>query len=124
MNNRFNTIFTAIALIAGILFSTITSAHHSAAQFDLSIRDFYIEGVVKTFDALNPHTHIVLEIDDEKGKRDVVFEGHSRNNYYRSGYRPGMVKEGDKITLNVAPMRNGSDGGYVLGVIAADGTRF
>ena len=69
-------------------------------------------------------TGAVLEITDEKGTRDVEFEGHSRNNYYRGGWRDGMVKVGDKITLNAAPTRDGSDGGYALGVIAADGTRF
>ena len=35
-----------------------------------------------------------------------------------------MVKAGDKITLQAAPTKDGSDGGYALGVIAADGTRF
>jgi hypothetical protein len=54
----------------------------------------------------------------------VEFEGHSRNNFYRSGLRDGMVKVGDKITLQAAPMRNGSDGGYVLGGTAADGSKF
>jgi hypothetical protein len=100
------------------------TAHHSAAQFNLSIRDNYVEGTVKQFEALNPHTVIVLEVTDEKGTRDVEYEGHSRNNYYRSGYRPGMVNVGDNVTLNAAPMRDGSDGGYVLGVITADGSRF
>ena len=99
-------------------------AHHSAAQFDLSIRDNHVPGIVKVFDAANPHTRIVLEITDEKGTRDVEFEGHSRNNYYRSGLRPGMVSVGDKVTLVAAPMRDGSDGGYVLGVILEDGTQF
>jgi hypothetical protein len=102
----------------------IAEAHHSAIQFDLSIRDNYVEGIVKEFAVANPHTKIVLEITDAKGTRDVEFEGHSRNNYYRSGWREGMVKVGDKVKLQSAPMRDGSDGGYVLGVIAADGRRF
>jgi hypothetical protein len=99
-------------------------AHHSAARFDLTIRDHYVTGIVKEFKAANPHTKIVLEVTDEKGTRDVEFEGHSLNNYYRSGWREGMVKAGDKITLQAAPTKDGSDGGYALGVIAADGTRF
>ncbi len=52
-------------------------AHHSAARFDLTIRDHYVTGIVKEFKAANPHTKIVLEITDEKGTRDVEFEGHS-----------------------------------------------
>jgi hypothetical protein len=99
-------------------------AHHSAARFDLSIRDNFVTGVVKEWKAANPHTIIVLEVADEKGTRDIEFEGHSRNNYYRSGWREGMVKVGDKITLQSAPTRDGSDGGYALGVTAADGTKF
>ena len=35
-----------------------------------------------------------------------------------------MVQVGDKITLIAAPMRDGSDGGYALGVRLADGTQF
>jgi hypothetical protein len=100
------------------------AAHHSAARFDLSIRDNKVSGIVKEFHVANPHTKIVLEITDEKGTRDVEFEGHSRNNYYRSGWRVGMVNVGDRITLIAAPTRDGSDGGYALGVIAADGTQF
>ena len=34
------------------------------------------------------------------------------------------LRAGDKITLQAAPTKDGSDGGYALGVIAADGTRF
>jgi hypothetical protein len=99
-------------------------AHHSAARFDLSIRDNYVTGIVKEWKVANPHTKIVLEVTDEKGTRDIEFEGHSRNNYYRGGWREGMVNVGDKITLQSAPMRDGSDGGYALGVKAADGTEF
>jgi hypothetical protein len=101
-----------------------TEAHHSAAQFDLSIRDNYVTGIVKEFTVRNPHTRIILEVTDEKGTRDIEFEAHSRNNFYRSGWREGMVKVGDTIRLTAAPMRDGSDGGYVLGVRTADGTEF
>ena len=111
--------FTTVCLLP-----VVALAHHSAARFDLTIRDNLVSGIVKEFTPANPHTKIVLEITDEKGTRDVEFEGHSRNNYYRSGWRAGMVEAGDKITLVAAPTRDGSDGGYALGVILEDGTRF
>jgi Family of unknown function (DUF6152) len=113
-----------MVLVAAALAPGMAAAHHSAARFDLSIRDNMVSGIVKVFEPANPHTKIVLEITDEKGTRDVEFEGHSRNNYYRSGWRVGMVKPGDHITLIAAPTRDGSDGGYALGVITEDGTRF
>ena len=102
----------------------VADAHHSAIRFDLSVRDNYVSGVVKEFVPANPHTKIVLEVTDEKGTRDIEYEGHSRNNYYRSGWREGLVKPGDKVTVTVAPTRDGSDGGYALGVKASDGTEF
>jgi len=112
----------AFAAFVGVPWAA--QAHHSAARFDLTIRDHYVTGIVKEFHAANPHTKIVLEISDEKGTRDVEFEGHSLNNYYRGGWRDGLVKVGDKITLQAAPTKDGSDGGYALGVTAADGTKF
>jgi Family of unknown function (DUF6152) len=113
-------------LVAAFAFMTpwVASAHHSAARFDLAIRDQWVTGIVKEFAPANPHTKIVLTVTDEKGKRDIEYEGHSLNNYYRGGWRQDMVKVGDTIKLNVAPTRDGSDGGYALGVIAADGTEF
>jgi hypothetical protein len=113
-----------LIVLLGLSFAPTVLAHHSAAQFDLSIRDNEVEGIVKVFEAANPHTRIVLEVTDEKGTRDIEFEGHSRNNYFRSGLRPGLVNVGDKVTLIAAPMRDGSDGGYVLGVRLEDGTQF
>jgi hypothetical protein len=35
-----------------------------------------------------------------------------------------MVAVGDHVTLIAAPMKDGSDGGYVLEVVLADGRRF
>ena len=99
-------------------------AHHSAALYDLTIHDNKVTGVVKKFEARNPHTDIILEITDAKGTREVWFEGHSRNNFYRSGWREGKVKVGDKITLIAAPRKDGGEGGYVIGVICADGSQF
>jgi hypothetical protein len=116
--------FSLFAAASMASLSSVSFAHHSAAQFDLTIRDNHVAGIVKVFEAANPHTRIVLEISDEKGTRDVEFEGHSRNNYYRSGLRPDLVNAGDRVTLIAAPMRDGSDGGYVLGVILEDGTQF
>jgi Family of unknown function (DUF6152) len=117
---------TVIGALSSILFAAPFAAwaHHSAARFDLTIRDHYVTGVVKEFKAANPHTKIVLEITDDKGTRDVEFEGHSLNNYYRAGWREGLIKVGDKITLQSAPTKDGTDGGYALGVTAADGTTF
>ena len=67
---------------------------------------------------------LTLRVTDEKGTRDVELEGHSTNNMYRAGYRDGLIKVGDKITVNVAPLRDGTEGGYMVAAVTANGTRF
>jgi hypothetical protein len=105
------------------LLATAVAAHHSAQQFDFG-RSVAISGVVKRFQSINPHMRLVLSVTDAKGTRDIAFEGHSTNNMYRAGYRDGMIKVGDKVTVFVAPLRDGSDGGYVTAASTADGRRF
>jgi hypothetical protein len=114
-------LIAAMALcIAG---GSTVAAHHSAIQFDFS-KSAAITGVVKKFEAINPHMRLVLTVTDAKGSRDVEFEGHSTNNMYRAGYRNNMIKVGDRITVYVAPLRDGSEGGYVTAATTASGTRF
>ena len=104
------------ALAAGAAF-----AHHSAAQFDFQ-NTVDITGVVKYVRFANPHAKIILEVtDDERGTRDIEYEGHSRNNMIRQGLVPDMFGLEDKITIRIAPMRDGRDGGYITAFITEDG---
>ena len=112
---------TATAMI--MLWGAAATAHHSAVQFDFT-RTVAITGVVKKFEAINPHMRLVLHVKDAKGERDIEFEGHSTNNMYRAGYRDKMIKFGDTITVSVAPLRTGADGGYVTAAVTASGQRF
>jgi hypothetical protein len=113
-------IVTAVLLLC--LGAINASAHHSAAAQDFGKR-VEIEGVIKFWEIANPHGRVVLQVTDAKGTRDIEFETHSRNNVYRSGYRDGMVKAGDKIKISIAPNRDGSDGGYVTGFVTAKGEK-
>jgi hypothetical protein len=103
--------------------ATTASAHHSAVQFDFT-KQVPIKGTVTHFRAINPHMQLTLRVNDGKGERLVEFEGHSTNNMYRNGYRKGMVNEGDVITVNVAPLKNGGEGGYVVSADLAGGQHF
>ncbi len=96
------------------------AAHHSAALFDFAQRA-HAEGVVKSIRVINPHMSLTLSVSDAKGTRDVDFEGHSVNNFYRAGWRPGMVKVGDRIKVTFAPRKDGADGGFINAFTTADG---
>jgi hypothetical protein len=112
---------SALALVVAL--GATASAHHSAVQYDFA-KSTTITGVVLKFQAINPHMRLTLRVTDEKGTRDVELEGHSTNNMYRAGYRDGLIKVGDKITVTVAPLRDGTEGGYMVAAVTADGTKF
>ena len=117
MNRPFFAFSMALAFCA----AAPALGHHSAVQFDFQ-NPVNLTGVVKVAQFANPHAKIILEVtDDKRGTRDIEFEGHSRNNMYRQGFRPNMMQTGDKITVRIAPMKDGSDGGYVTALITADG---
>jgi hypothetical protein len=98
-------------------------AHHSAAQYDFT-QNMTVTGTVKHMRVANPHMDLTLEVGEGKARHDVAFEGHSANNLYRQGWRRDLVKEGDTLTIVVAPRHDGADGGYVKSVRTADGHTF
>jgi hypothetical protein len=118
-----NKMIRTLTVITAALVAGVALAHHSAVQFDFGKNVSYT-GTVKRFRAINPHMDLLIELNDEKGKREVRFEGHSTNNMYRSGYRKDMVKVGDKLTVHAAPFRDGPEGGYVISATLADGRFF
>ena len=110
-------------LVVGILLgSALTArAHHSGAGVDRT-RTVTVTGVVKEFRWTNPHSWIDLEVTDAKrGTRNIEFEGHSRANMQRQGLMPELFGVGDTITIRIAPMRDGSDGGYVTALRTPSG---
>ena len=113
----------AIAVVLGLLATMPASAHHSAIQYDFA-KPVQISGVVTRFQAMNPHMRLTLRVTDAKGTREIAFEGHSTNNMYRGGYRDKMIQVGDTLTLTVAPLKDGSDGGYVTGGVTSKGDQF
>ena len=116
-------VLVVLVALCGALVSAPASAHHSAIQFDFA-KSVPIKGVVIKFEAINPHMRLILRVTDAKGTRDIELEGHSTNNMYRAGYRDKMIQVGDTITVNVAPLKDGSEGGYVTSAVTAKGTRF
>lgn len=96
-------------------------AHHSGAQYDFT-RNIWVSGVVESIRVINPHMTLTLVVLGKRGKsRPILFEGDSVNNFYRAGWRPHMLKVGDRIKVRYNPRKDGRDGGFVNGFVAADG---
>jgi Family of unknown function (DUF6152) len=104
---------SAIA-IAALLAASPVLAHHSFAMFDQS-RTITLEGAVKELRWTNPHVFIELFVKNENGAdEEWSIEMTSPEHLARTGWRPGTLKPGDEVTLNIHPMRDGVKGGQYL----------
>jgi hypothetical protein len=89
-------------------------AHHSFAMFDQS-QTVTLQGTVADFRWTNPHVFIELLVKNDGGAAEEwSIEMTSPEHLSRAGWRPGTLKPGDAITLNIHPMRDGVKGGQYL----------
>ncbi len=112
----------AAALLApALLAGSPALAHHSFAMFDRQ-KEVTLKGTVKEFQWTNPHSFIEIETPDEKGAAvSYSIEMNSPNNLTRQGWKSTALKPGDKVTLVMNPLRDGSHGGLFVSVMLADG---
>jgi hypothetical protein len=110
-------VVAAMSLAAGPAF-----AHHSFAMFDAQ-KDVTLDGTVVEFQWTNPHSWVQVQAKDSSGKQvEWSIEMASPNSLARSGWKRTSLKAGDKVTLVIHPMRDGSPGGSLVSA-AVDGVK-
>ena len=97
------------------------AAHHSFAMFDQT-RVMTLDGTVRQFQWANPHAFIELDVVTRERTKRWAIELNSPNNLSRQGWRRSSLKPGERITVRIAPLRNGNPGGLFLDLRKADGT--
>jgi hypothetical protein len=98
-----------IALLA--LLPCAAQAHHSFAIYD-SAHQVTIEGTVKDFQWTNPHVWIHVMVKNDKGaEEEWNVECTSVNFLTRRGWSRQTFKPGDKVSITLSPLRDGSKGG-------------
>jgi hypothetical protein len=97
-------------------------AHHSFAMFDQS-KLMTLEGTVHEFQWTNPHSFIELDVGAGSRAQRWSIELNSPNNLTRQGWRRTSLKAGDRISVRIAPLRNGHAGGLFLDLTRADGSK-
>ncbi|MEP7314573.1 MAG: DUF6152 family protein [Pseudomonadota bacterium] len=115
-------VLATIALVAsGCAALSPVAAHHSAAMFD-NTKQVTIEGTVKDFQWTNPHVWIQVMVTNPQGGEDEwSVECTSVNFMVRRGWNKRTIKAGDKISLTIAPLRDGSHGGAFKSVTSLNG---
>ena len=111
-------------IITALLAATSSaSAHHSFAPFNMTAEKTLV-GTIKQFDWTNPHTWIWIDVPNEKGGTDTWgVEGMSPNFLARRGWSKTSFKPGDKATIVVRPMRDGSAGGMFVTATLSNGRK-
>ena len=101
--------FTVVALAAPAL------AHHSFAMFDAE-KTTTLQGTVKEFEWVNPHSWLRISVMDEKSGKPAVwaFEMSSTSRLVTMGMHADTVKPGDAVSVTFHPMKDGTRGGQFI----------
>jgi hypothetical protein len=103
------------------LSASVAGAHHSFAMFDLG-KDVTVEGVVKEVQFTNPHVWLQILVKDDRGtETELSIESGAPGMMLRNGWKPSTLKSGDKVTLTMHPLRNGTPGGSLVSIKVPDG---
>jgi hypothetical protein len=118
---------TRIALALGIatVFTALSAAlfaHHSPVMFDMT-KTQTLEGTVVEFAWTNPHSSIQLDVQTPTGVERWGVEMGSPNSMVKAGWKSNIVKAGDKVTVNVHPLKSGEPGGIFMSITLPDGRR-
>lgn len=97
---------------AAVLAAPVGSqAHHSFAMFDAT-KTVTLKGTVKDFQWTNPHVVIFVVTDPAQGTpEEWSVELTSPGNLTRQGWTRQEFKPGDKVSVDINPLRDGGHGG-------------
>ena len=113
--------FVLLAASAAVLATGSAQAHHSFAMFDLK-KEQVLTGTIKEFQWTNPHTWIYVNVTEADGSVGTYgVEGQSPNFWSRRGWSKNTVKPGDKVTISIRPLKDGSKGGMFMRMTLPNG---
>jgi hypothetical protein len=111
-----------IVVASFVVATTTVSAHHSFAMFDQA-KTVTLSGTVKDFQFNSPHVWIQLLVPTDKGEPvEWGIEMSSPGSLLRRGWSKSSLKPGDKVFVDISPLRDGSPGGQFKSATRADGT--
>jgi hypothetical protein len=96
-------------------------AHHSFAMFDFG-RTVTLKGVVKELQWTNPHVILWVETTPSNGSAPEVWSAEltSPGNLTRNGWTKRTLKPGDRVEVDISPLRDGGKGGGFRRVLVVE----
>jgi hypothetical protein len=116
-----NRLWPAFILAAAVGAAAPASAHHSFAMFEPT-KTLTFKGTVKTFQWTNPHVILWVLVQPEGGgaAQEWSLETTSPGVLTRSGWTRLSLKAGDRVSVVLSPLRDGSHGGSLNSVTLLD----
>jgi len=110
-----------IGIVIFLLGSGVAFAHHGTANFDTT-KSVTVKGQVTSFQFINPHVTIALDVKDDKGNVQN-WQGAltSPNHLMRSGWTKETLKLGEVITISGFPAKTGAPEIWIQKVVVASG---
>jgi uncharacterized protein DUF6152 len=113
-----------LAVSATLALAAPALAHHSFSMFD-NEKIVKLDGTVKELEWTNPHSWLRIMVDDPASHqvKQWSIELASTGQQARIGWSPMVVKPGDKVAVEINPLRDGTRGGTLLSIVLPDGTK-
>jgi hypothetical protein len=113
---------TALGFVGMVVLVAVPArAHHSFAMFD-GEKTVSIEGTVKAFQWIYPHSWILRMVRDSDGQVEQwPIEMGSPGGLAREGWVPKTLTPGMNVTAVIHPLKDGTKGGQYLAVKFPDG---
>jgi hypothetical protein len=106
----------------GILMAGSAEAHHSGVMYDAQ-KTVNLNGVVRVFQWTNPHSWVQIVVPTANGKTEEwSVELAATGVLTHRGWKPSTIKSGDKVSIVVHPMKDGTLAGNFVTATLADGT--
>jgi Family of unknown function (DUF6152) len=111
-----------VTVIVAGTFAAPAVAHHSFAMFDAQ-KTLTLEGTVKEFEWVNPHSWLRVMVNDDKTGKPVLWavELSSPGRLITMGMRADSVKAGDAVSVTFHPMKDGTRGGQFIQAVLPGG---
>ena len=110
-------------VIAGVLAGAGAAfAHHSYAVFDRT-KTISVDGSVLTWEMINPHSFLWIVVKPAGGgpAQQWGLEGGGIPALQRAGITKSMVLPGQKISVDIHPLKDGRTGGQLVNLKLPDG---
>ncbi len=117
-----NVKIVSLAAFATAAITAPAFAHHSFAMFDAQ-KTVTLQGTVKEFEWVNPHSWLRFTVNDEKTGKPVLWaiELSSPGRLVTMGMRADSVKPGDAVSVTFHPMKDGTRGGQFIQAVLPGG---